>query len=129
MRNPIALVVLSLAAIALGVYTARGLPAQEQTANYAVLVSFEMSGQQSFEEALGVVTEWGNLMRGLGVDARAFIHEWGPSNSFYLLIETDDWNEIGTLFDRMGEASPELMTRPFGFAGHSDLIMRELPLD
>ena len=56
------------------------------------------------------------------------MHEWGPSNSFYMTIETDSWEEIGTILERMGEQMPELLAEPFGFGNHSDIIMRELPI-
>ena len=93
-----------------------------------VFLEFTMDADQSFAGAMETINTYGKAAQGLGLNARTFMHEWGPSNSFYMTIETDSWEEIGTLFERMVEAMPALMNEPFGFAGHSDVILRELPI-
>ena len=101
---------------------------EQEAPTYLVMAEFTLGADQSFAEALETMNTWGQAGPALGLNVRTFMHEWGPSNSFYMTVETNDWNEIGTLFERMVDQMPELMNEPFGWAGHSDIIMRELPI-
>ena len=120
--------VLVLSAASVGFVGGKSQPAQQEASTYLVLTEFTMDADQSFAQAMETMNTWGKAGQALGLDVRTFMHEWGPSNSFYMTIETDSWDEIGTVFERMGEQMPELLTEPFGFGGHSDIIMRELPI-
>ncbi|MDH3223005.1 MAG: hypothetical protein OEO23_04750 [Gemmatimonadota bacterium] len=102
--------------------------AEQQAPNYLIQAEFTLGENQSYAEALETMNRWGQAGQSLGLNIRTFMHEWGPGNSFYLIIETSDWEEVGTLFERMVEQMPELMNEPFGWGGHSDIIMRELPI-
>ena len=103
-------------------------PTPEEPRTYVALLEFSLDADQTIGGALEKLNDFGRAIRDSGFDVRTLIHEMGATNSVYLLIETEDWNALGTLFDRVLEQMPELMTEPFGWAGHSDLIMREVPI-
>lgn len=123
------LMLVALTAAVAGYTTARSGAEVEQERTYRVMLEFKMGGTQTFEGAVASATEWTQAFKTFGYDARLFMHEWGPSNSFYIFIETTDWNAISTIFDEVGNEMPELLSQPFGWAGHSDIIMRELPVE
>ena len=118
----------ALIAASVGFVGGKELPVEQDAGNYMVLVEFTMDASQSFADALESMNTFGKSAQSIGLNVRTFMHEWGPSNSFYMTIETESWEEIGSVFERMVEAMPELMNEPFGFSGHSDIIMRELPI-
>jgi hypothetical protein len=56
------------------------------------------------------------------------MHEWGSAPALYIVSETQDWNAIGTIFEDLTAALPEFTAEPFGFAGHGDEILMEIPV-
>ena len=49
--------------------------------------------------------------------------------AFYIISETTDWGAIGTMFADLLAVQPDFMTTPFGFSGHSDNILTEIPVE
>lgn len=95
-----------------------------------VMLEFEISGTQIPSEAIAKLSEWVRITRESGrhQSAKLYMHEWGPSGSLYLVVETD-WDGLGSFFSDLEEALPNLMNEPLGFSGHSDNILVEVPVE
>ncbi len=127
-RTMVALAV--VVALAVGVFAGRGLSAtQEPAPNYMVVSDFELGPDMSFNEGIARLSEWIQLARATGKheSVRLFMHDWGPKTALYMVVETD-WNGVGAIFPDLVEAKPEMMDEKWGFAGHGDDIMTEIPV-
>ena len=103
---------------------------QEQETNYMVVQEFEIGPDQTINEAIEGLSEWVRVFRNSGKhsSARLFMHEWGSEAALYIISETSDWGAIGTLFEDLVAADPGFMDRSWGFVGHSDEILMEIPV-
>jgi hypothetical protein len=45
------------------------------------------------------------------------------------MSETSDWGAIGTMVDDLFAEIPDFMEQKWGFAGHSDNILTEIPVE
>ena len=95
-----------------------------------VILEFEIGPTQTPNEAISELSGWVRVARESGKheSARLYMHEWGPSAGIYVMLETD-WDGAEAFFTDLLEAQPDFMDRPFGFAGHSDNILTEIPVD
>ncbi len=98
---------------------------------YLYLEEFEIAPGQIPNEAIAEMTEWVKIMRESGefTSVRLFIHNTGPRFALYLLIETDNWQSLETGFEKLLAALPEFMDEPFRWAGHSDNLLSEIPVE
>ncbi len=120
-----ALVLVPIAATA----AMRTIQTQEET-NYLVIEEFEIGPDMIWNDGIARMSEWVRALRATGKHSsvRLFMHDWGPEAAFYIVSETTDWAAIGTIFADVVAAQPDFMTQPFGFAGHSDNILTEIPV-
>lgn len=132
MKRNLLLSVLALVVLTVGVVAGRAFAlSQEQEKNYLVVQEFEFGGGQTLNEAIEQLSEWVRIMRDTGKHSsvRLFMHEWGPKSALYIVNETNDWDAIGSLFDDLLAEIPDFPNQRWGFAGHSDNILAEIPVD
>jgi hypothetical protein len=103
---------------------------QAQQANYLVIEEFELGPDMSMNDGIARLSEWVRALRATGKhsDVRLFMHDWGPEAALYIVSETEDWDAVGTIFADVLAVEPDFMTQPFGFLGHSDNILSEIPV-
>ena len=126
------LTVLSLVILAVGVIAGRASAVSEvQETNYLVIESFELGPDQTMNEGIARLSEWVRAIRNSGKHSsvRLFFHDWGPETAFYIVSETSDWGAIGTLFADILAEIPDFPDQKWGFAGHSDNILTEIPVE
>ena len=124
--------VLSLVILALGVVAGRAsAEAEAQETNYLVIEAFEMGPDQTMNEGIEQLSEWVRILRATGKHSsvRLFFHDWGPETAFYIVSETSDWGAIGTIFADILAEIPDFPNQKWGFAGHSDNILSEIPVE
>ena len=129
-RIPSLLIVGATAAI-LGLFVGTGWTTwQPQETNYLVIEEFEIGPNMSVNDGTARLSKWVQALRATGKHSsvRLFFHDWGPEAAFYLVSETTDWGAIGTIFADVVAVEPDFMSQPFGFAGHSDNILTEIPV-
>jgi hypothetical protein len=82
-------------------------------------------------EAVAEMQEWVKDYRETGEykSVRLFFHHTGPSLSVYILLEPKSWQSIQDGQNKFFEANPELMDTPFNWAGHSDILLTEIPVE
>ncbi len=125
------LLVVGITGITVGLFAGTALAtAQAQETNYLVIEEFEISPSMSMSDGTAQLSGWVSALRATGKhnSVRLFFHDWGPNAAFYIVSETTDWAAIGTIFADVIAADPGFTTRPFGFAGHSDNILTEIPV-
>jgi len=121
----------ALASAALGLTGGRLFAAdQAQETNYLVLEEFRLAPDQTPADAIARLSSWIRALRATGdhSQVRLFLHDWGPEVALYIVSETRDWNAVGNIFAEVVAVEPDFMNQPFGFAGHSDNIMTEIPV-
>ncbi len=103
---------------------------QAQETSYLVIEEFEIGPDMIPNDGIARMSEWVRALRATGKHSsvRLFMHDWGPEIALYIVSETTDWAAIGTIFADVVAAEPDFMARPFGFAGHSDNILTEIPV-
>ena len=103
---------------------------QAQDTTYLVIEEFEIGPDMTVNDGTARLSDWVRALRQTGKHSsvRLFFHDWGPEAAFYIVSETKDWGAIGTIFEDVVAAEPDFMTQPFGFAGHSDNILTEIPV-
>ena len=117
---------------AIGLVADRSLgAAQEQETNYVVIQEFELASDLPLNASVAKLSGWVRTFRASGKHSsvRLFMHEWGTKASLYVISETTDWSALGTMFADLLESQPDFMTVPFGFSGHSDNILTEIPVE
>ena len=126
------LTMLSLVILAIGVIAGRAsIVSEAQETNYIVIEEFELGPDQTINEGIERLSEWVRIIRDTGKHSsvRLFLHEWGPETAIYIVSETSDWSAIGTLFADLLAEIPNLADQKWGFAGHSDNILTEIPVE
>ncbi len=124
------LVVVAVAAALVGGIGGRLLATPQQDTTYLVVEEFEFAPDMALSDGIERLSTWVRALRATGKHSsvRLFMHDWGSEAAFYIISETTDWNAIGTLFADVLAAEPDFMNQPFGFAGHSDEILTEIPV-
>lgn len=104
---------------------------KEPKTRYLVIEEFEMGPDMSMDDGIARLSGWVRALRASGKHSsvRLFLHDWGPELALYIVSETDDWGAIGTIFDDVIAAEPDVMKKPLGFVGHSDNILTEIPVE
>ena len=130
MKKLRSLVVVAVAAALVGGTGSRLLATPQQDTTYLVVEEFEFGSDMALSDGIERLSTWVRALRATGKHSsvRLFMHDWGSEAAFYIISETTDWNAIGTLFADVVAAEPDFMDQPFGFAGHSDEIMTEIPV-
>jgi len=126
------LAVLSLVILAIGVIAGRASAVNEvQETNYLVIETFELGPDQTMNEGIEQLSEWVRIIRDTGKHSsvRLFLHHWGPETALYIMSETSDWGAIGTMVDDLFAEIPDFPEQKWGFAGHSDNILTEIPVE
>ena len=124
--------VLSLAILAVGIIAGRASAVSEvQETNYIVIEEFELGPDQTINEGIEQLSEWVRILRNTGKHSsvRLFMHHWGPETALYIMSETSDWGAIGTLTADLFAGIPDFLDQEWGFAGHSDNILTEIPVE
>ena len=103
--------------------------AVQEPAMRLVALEFDIGPDQTPNEAITELSEWVRIARATGKhqSVKLYMHEWGPSASLHLIVETD-WSGVEAFFVDLLEAKPDFMDQPFGFAGHRDNILTEIPV-
>ena len=131
MRRISTFLIIALASAAIGLTAGRSVAAvQAQETNYLAIEEFQLGPDQTPAEAIERLSGWVQALRATGrhSNVRLFLHDWGPQIALYIVSETNDWDAIGSIFADVLAADPGFMTRPLGFAGHSDNILTEIPV-
>ena len=104
-------------------------PPAAQTFLY--IEDFEIAPGQIPNEAIAEVSEWVRLMRETGEfeSVKLYMHHTGPRFALYILAETSSWQAINTGFEKLFEAMPDYMDRPYEFGKHSDNLLSEIPVN
>jgi len=126
------LAVSSLVILAIGVIAGRASAVNElQETNYLVIQSFELGPDQTMNQEIERLSEWVRILRDTGKHSsvRLFFHHWGPETAIYIMSETSDWGAIGTMGDDLVAEISDVMDQEWGFAGHSDNILTEIPVE
>ncbi|MEJ2547107.1 MAG: hypothetical protein P8125_04745 [Gemmatimonadota bacterium] len=126
------LAVLSIVILATVFMAGRASAVSEvQETNYLVIESFELGPDQTINQEIERLSEWVRILRNTGKHSsvRLFMHHWGPETALYIMSETSDWGAIGTMVDDLFAEIPEFMDQEWGFAGHSDNILTEIPVE
>ena len=126
------LLVVGFVSAAVGVLAGVALAAAAQTqqTRYLVVEEFKIGPNMSFNEGIARLSGWVRALRASGKhgSVRLFRHDWGPEASLYIMSETENWASIGTILEDVSTAEPDILDRPFGFAGHRDNILVEIPV-
>ena len=131
MKRLLSILVAVLASSSLGLLAGRSLAAdQAQQTNYLVVEEFKLAPDQVPADAIARLSSWVQALRATGKhsDVRLFFHDWGPEVALYIVSETTDWNAVGSIFADVLAVEPDFMNQPLGFAGHSDNILTEIPV-
>jgi hypothetical protein len=126
------LAVLSIVILATVFMAGRASAVSEvQETNYLVIESYELGPDQTINQEIERLSEWVRILRNTGKHSsvRLFMHHWGPETALYIMSETSDWGAIGTMVDDLFAEIPEFMDQEWGFAGHSDNILTEIPVE
>lgn len=118
--------------VVLGLVGGSALSARQQPErNYMAIVSMEVGPGMSINDGISRTSEWVRILRETGKydSVRLFLHEWGPETGIYLLLETTDWGALGTTFADVAAADPAMVNEPWGFVGHSDNLVVEIPVE
>ena len=132
MRRYSLIAISSVALLSAGVITGYALASsQQQETNYLVIAEFELGPNQSLNQGTAQVSDWVRILRNTGKydRVRLFFHGWGPKLGLYLVTETSDWGAIGTLYEDILAEHPEFLDQAWGWGGHSDNIMTEIPVE
>jgi hypothetical protein len=115
---------------------AAAVPAQQQTpaiitGNYLYIEEFEIAPGQVPNEAVAEISEWVGIMRETGEfkSVKLYMHNTGPRFALYILAEPNSWQAIETGYEKLFEAIPDLMDRPYKFGKHSDNLLSEIPVN
>ena len=131
MKRIRSLLIVGITGATVGLFAGTALATpQAQDTNYLVIEEFEVGPDMILNDGIVRLSEWVRALRATGKHSsvRLFFHAWGPEAAFYIVSETTDWAAIGTIFVDVVAAEPDFMTKPFGFAGHSDNILTEIPV-
>ncbi len=131
MKRTPSLLVVGITSASLGLFTGTAVAtSQTQETNYLVMEEFELGPNMSMNDGTEQLSGWVSALRATGKHSsvRLFFHDWGPNAAFYIVSETTDWGAIGTIFADVLAADPDFVSRPWGFAGHSDNILTEIPV-
>ena len=132
MKKNSATVVAIVVSLGVGLVGGSALTArQAPETNYMAIQEWRIGPGMSINEGIGRMSEFVRILRATGKheSVRLFRHDWGPEVAVYLVSETSDWNAIGTVFADIVAAQPDFPDQPFGFAGHSDNILAEIPVE
>lgn len=130
-RSPLIVAIASLAVgLVAGTVVAKTQD-EEQKTQYLVIEEFGIAPDMSMDEGIARLSGWVRALRATGKHSsvRLFLHDWGPEAALYVVSETSDWGAVGTIFADVIAAEPDLMKKPLGFAGHSDNILTEVPVE
>jgi hypothetical protein len=107
------------------------LAQEQQQQTYVYMEEFTLAPGQSWNGAVREISGWVRDMRATGEfrSVRLFGHHTGPSLSFYVMAETDTWQAIDAGFGKFFAGRPNMMDEPFQFAGHSDNLLTEIPVN
>lgn len=126
-------VLLAGALVGLGV---RSMQAQQGTSppvaqRFLYIEDFEIAPGQVPSEAVATASEWVRVMRETGAfeSVKLYMHHTGPRFALYVLAETSSWQAINDGFEKMFEAMPDWMDRPYEFGVHSDNLLSEIPVN
>ena len=126
-------VLLAGALVGLGV---RSMQAQQETTppaaqRFLYIEDFEVAPGQVPSEAVAAASEWVRAMRATGEfeSVKLYMHHTGPRFALYVLAETSSWQAINDGFEKMFEAMPDWMDRPYEFGTHSDNLLSEIPVN
>ncbi len=56
------------------------------------------------------------------------MHDTGPRFALYILAEPNSWQAIETGCEKLLEAIPDWMDRPYKFGKHSGNLLSEIPV-
>ena len=125
------LLIVGIAGAVLGLFAGTAwATAQAQETTYLVIEEFGIGPDMTVNEGTERLSGWVRALRATDKHSsvRLFFHDWGPEAAFYIVSETTDWGAIGTIFSDVIASEPDFMDRPFGFSGHSDNILTEIPV-
>jgi hypothetical protein len=109
-----------------------GLAQQPQQAeeNLLLIGKFDIAEGRSLNDVIAEASQWVRDLRATGEfkSVRLYMHDWGPELAVYILHEPNSWQAIKTGYNKFFAARPDLMTGPFRWAGHSDNILSEIPV-
>jgi hypothetical protein len=114
-----------------GIVVARQESANPITAsNYLYIEEFEFAAGVVPNAAIAEASQWVKDMRKTGEfkSVRLFIHNTGPRFALYVLTEPKSWQAIETGFGKFLAARADVMTKPQTWAGHSDNLLSEIPV-
>lgn len=105
--------------------------AEQQQTRFLYIQEFALAQGQSWNGAVSELSDWVRDMKAIDEfrSVRLFTHHTGPSASFYIMTETDSWQAIDAGFSKFFAGRPTLFDEPFAFAGHSDNLMTEVPVE
>jgi hypothetical protein len=101
-----------------------------QEVNYLYIEEFEFPSGSVVVEGIAEASQWVRDLRATGEfkSVRLYMHHTGPRFALYLFAEPRDWQAIETGFAKFFEARPDIMESPFNWAGHSDNVLSEVPV-
>lgn len=132
MRPPCRLATSSLLFGLISLTSAVGLTAQEAAEpDFLYIAEYEIAAGRVLSEVLDEASEWVRGLRATGgfESVRLYMHEMGPAFSVYMVMEPRSWESLRAGFDEFVGARPDLFTTPWRWAGHSDNILAEIPVD
>jgi len=102
-----------------------------ESQNLLYIEEFTFAPGSVMNEAVAEMQEWVKGYRETGEykSVRLFFHHTGPNLAVYLLLEPKSWQSIQDGQNKFFDANPELMDKPFNWAGHSDNLLTEIPVE